>query len=602
MTNNVFLGDQFYSKEHLHFLLHDVFNVKQLLDYKYFNAHDIDSINLFLDATEQLCKEHFFPIWVEMDRKQPELIDGRVRVHPNIKKIMRICGEGGWINTFASNEVGGLQMPMTISIAASFIMGCANYSVTAFSGLTSGAAHLIESFASKTLQETYIPKMFAGEWQGTMALTEPNAGSSLSDIVTSAEKIADGTYKIKGQKIFISCGDHDGVDNVIHLLLARIKGAPAGTKGISMFVVPRERINTSNQLEYNDVATAGVYHKMGYKGAPITHLMFGENDDCIGYLVGEEHKGLSYMFQMMNEARISVGLHATSISTASYYAALKYCKERQQGRKIEDKNILNSPVPIIQHADVKRMLLFQKAFTEGALALELQCSIYHDLSKIAEGEEKEKNHLLLELLTPVAKSYPSETSILSTSTALQCYGGYGFTKDFPAEQYMRETRIHTLHEGTTAIHGLDLLGRKVMLQNGKATMLLMQEVMQEINQAKAHEQTKEYALQLEKKMVQLQELTIHLVGVAQKEGVEAYLSDATLYLELMGIMIMCWQWLKMSNIAIEKLKNDTNNDFLLGKLKCLEYYFEYELPKTEALLIRLKSTKRTTIEITEEQF
>jgi len=215
--------------------------------------------------------------------------------------------------------------------------------------------------------------------------------------------------------------------------------------------------------------------------------------------------------------------------------------------------------------------LFQKAFTEGALALELQCSIYHDLSKIAEGEEKEKNHLLLELLTPVAKSYPSETSILSTSTALQCYGGYGFTKDFPAEQYMRETRIHTLHEGTTAIHGLDLLGRKVMLQNGKATMLLMQEVMQEINQAKAHEQTKEYALQLEKKMVQLQELTIHLVGVAQKEGVEAYLSDATLYLELMGIMIMCWQWLKMSNIALEKLKNDTNNDFLLGKIKCLEY-------------------------------
>lgn len=602
MTNNIFLGDQFYSKEHLNFLLHDVLNVSQLFDFEYYADHDKASSDMFLEATEQLCKEHFFPIWVEMDRKQPELIDGRVRVHPNMRKIMRICGEGGWINTFASKEVGGLQMPMTISTAASFIMGCANYSITAFPGLTSGAAHLIESFASKTLQETYIPKMFAGEWQGTMALTEPNAGSSLSDIVTSAEKLEDGTYKIKGQKIFISCGDSDAVDNVVHLLLARIKGAPSGTKGISMFVVPRERIREDNTLTYNDVATAGVYHKMGYKGAPITHLMFGENDDCIGYLVGEEHKGLSYMFQMMNEARISVGLHATSIATASYYATLKYTKERLQGRKIEDKNPANPAVPIIQHADVKRMLLFQKAFVEGALALELQCCVYHDLSKVAEGETKENNHLLLELLTPVAKSYPAETSILSTSTALQCYGGYGFTKDFPAEQYMRETRIHTLHEGTTAIHGLDLLGRKVMLNNGKATILLMQEVMKEINLAKASEQIKEYALQLEKKMIQLQELTMHLVAVAQKEGIEAYLSDATLYLELMGIMAMSWQWLKMGNVAIEKLKNDSKNNFYISKIKCLEYYFEYELPKTEALLIRLKSKNRVTINIEEEQF
>lgn len=602
MTNNVFLGNQFYSKEHLQFLLHDVFQVEKLFEYNYFKDHDVASINMFLEATEQLCKEHFFPIWVEMDRKQPELIDGRVRVHPNMRKIMRICGEGGWINTFASKEVGGLQMPMTISTAASFIMGCANYSVTAFPGLTSGAAHLIESFASKALQEKYIPKMFAGEWQGTMALTEPNAGSSLSDIVTSAAKNEDGTYSIKGQKIFISCGDHDGVDNVIHLLLARVKGAPAGTKGISMFIVPRERINDDGSLTHNDVTTAGVYHKMGYKGAPITHLIYGENDNCIGYLVGEENKGLTYMFQMMNEARISVGLHATSIATASYYAALKYAKERLQGRKIEDKNSSNPPVPIIKHADVKRMLLFQKAFVEGALALELQCCIYHDLSKVADGEDKEHSHLLLELLTPVAKSYPSETSILSTSTALQCYGGYGFTKDFPAEQYLRETRIHTLHEGTTAIHGLDLLGRKVMLQNGKATMLLMQEVMKEISHAKQNELTKEYAQQLESKIAQLQQLTMHLVAVAQKEGVEAYLSDATLYLELMGILVMCWQWLKMGNVVTQKLTTEPNNDFLLGKIKCIEYYFEYELPKTEALFSRLKSTKRTTINIKEEQF
>lgn len=602
MTNNVFLGDQFYSKETLNFLLFEVFQAEKLHQYEKFSDHDKETIEMFLDATELFAKEHFFPIWVEMDRKQPELVNGRVQVHPNMRKIMRQCGEGGWINSIASKEVGGLQMPMTVSNAASFIMGCANYSVTAFPFLTMGAAHLIETYATKELQDKFIPKMFSGEWQGTMALTEPNAGSSLSDIVTSAEKQADGIYSIKGQKIFISCGDSDAVDNTIHLLLARIKGAPAGTKGISMFIVPRERINEDGSFTYNDVTSAGVYHKMGYKGAPITHLFFGENDNCVGYLVGEENKGLSYMFQMMNEARISVGLHATSIATASYYAALKYAKERNQGRKIENKDISVPPVPIIQHADVKRMLLFQKAFTEGALALELQCSLYHDMSVVCEGEEKEKNHLLLEFLTPIAKSYPSETSILSTSTAIQCYGGYGFTKDFPAEQYFRETRIHTIHEGTTAIHGLDLLGRKVMYKNGKATLFLIQEVMKEITVAKQNENTQEYAAQLEKKINQLQELSMHLMGVAQTEGVEAYLSDATLYLELVGTLVMCWQWLKIGNVVNKKLPQEPNSTLLLGKLKCLEYYFEYELPKTEGLFIRLKSKKRTTIQMTEELF
>lgn len=602
MTNNVFLGDQFYSKETLNFLLFDVFHAENLHLNEKYEGHDKETIEMFLDATDQFAKEHFFPIWVDMDRNQPELKDGRVRVHPNMRKIMLQCGEGGWINSIASKEVGGLQMPMIVSNAASFIMGCANYSVTAFPFLTMGAAHLIEAFASDELKEKYIPKMFSGEWQGTMALTEPNAGSSLSDIVTSAEKQPDGRYKIHGQKIFISCGDSDAVDNVVHLLLARIKGAPAGTKGISLFVVPRERILEDGSLEFNDITSAGVYHKMGYKGAPITHLFFGENDDCYAHLVGEEHKGLSYMFQMMNEARISVGLHATSIATASYYAALKYAKERNQGRKIENKDINTPQVPIISHADVKRMLLFQKAFVEGALALELQCSLYHDLATVGEGDEKEKNQLLLEFLTPVAKSYPSETSIISTSTALQCYGGYGYTKDFPAEQYFRETRIHTLHEGTTAIHGLDLLGRKVMLKNGKATMFLVQEVMKEIAAAKNFDNTKEYAAQLEKKLGQLQELSMHLMGVAQTEGVEAYLSDATLYLELTGILVMCWQWLKIGNVVNPKLASDASNSFLKGKIKCLEYYFEYELPKTEGMFARLKSKKRTTIQITEEEF
>lgn len=594
-NSSVFLGDKYYNRQHLNFILFDVLKADKVTNYDYFSDHDKETVQMYLDATDQFAKEYLFPHLVEMDRKQPELIDGRICVHPIHKDIMRISGENGWISILASKEVGGLQMPSVFTTAASFILGAANYSGCVFPGLTMGAAHLIEAFADKKYHDIYLPKMFAGEWQGTMALTEPGAGSSLSDVVSTAVKNHDGSYKIVGQKIFISCGDSDVVDNVVHLMLARVKGAPAGTKGISMFIVPRDRIKEDGSFVHNDVASIGVYHKMGYKGAPIAHLSFGENNDCHGWLVGEENKGLSYMFQMMNEARIAVGLHATAISSASYYASLKYANERLQGRHITEKNPEMPQVPIITHADVKRMLLFQKTFIDGALCLELQCSYFADMERVTEGDEKEKYNLLLELLTPVAKSYPAEMSNLSTSTSLQIFGGYGFTKDFIAEQYYRETRIHTLHEGTTAIHGLDLLGRKVMMKNGKAVMFLMQEVMQDITKAKQQDSTKNQALALEKKLGQLQELSMYLMSVAQKEGVEAYLSDATLYLELFGILVVGWQWIKMVNTCNENTTIDKT--FAESKFLCFNYFFEYELPKAEALLTRLKSTNRVTVGI-----
>lgn len=593
------MSRKFYSKEHLHFLLYDVHHVEQLLKIDRFKDHDVSSFNLFLDATEDLCKEHFLPIFTEMDRNEPQVVNGRIKVHPNMRPIMRMLGDGGWISCGASYAHGGNQLPTTIMMATSFIMGCANYSVTAFPGLTMGAAHLIESFGSDALKHTYIPKMFSGEWQGTMALTEPGAGSSLTDVVTSATPTEEGYYLIKGQKIFISCGDSDAVDNVVHLMLARIEGAPAGTKGISLFVVPRERI-TENGLESNDVLTGGIFHKMGYMGAPIAHIIMGEHSNCRGYLVGEANKGLSYMFQMMNEARISVGLHATSISTAAYYAALQYTRERLQGRPVTEKDPLKPQIPIVQHADVRRMLLFQKSFVEAALSLELQCCIYEDIQKNTEGETSEKYKLMLELLTPIAKSWPAETSILSTSQAVQCLGGYGFTKDFPLEQYFRETRIHAIHEGTTAIHGMDLLGRKVMMGGGKAVMYLMQEVMGDIAQAKKYEHLKSYAEVLEQKLGQVQELTMKLFGVASKEGPVVFLSDATLYLELFGLLIGGWQWIKMGHVAAAKLLTNPNDKFLEAKATMVSYFFEYEIPKTEGLFKRLNSNTRITTVLDEE--
>lgn len=595
---------KFYSKENLRFLLNEVFHVEELCEREYYKEHSPENFELILEAADSLSTNHLRPILLEMDRNPPRMEKGEVKVHPKMKELMKKFGEDGWISMSAPHKFGGQQTPFTLLQAAGFIMSAANYSTMAYPFLSNGAAHLIETFGSDELQQKFIPKMFAGEWQGTMALTEPQAGSSLSDVVTSAKPTNENFYLIRGQKIFISCGDHDGCENMVHLMLARIEGAPVGTKGISLFVVPKKRVDENGNLVSNDVNTAGLFHKMGYHGAPIAHLMMGEKNDCRGYLVGEEHKGLSYMFQMMNEARIGVGMSAAAIASAAYYNSLEYANVRTQGRKITEKNPENPAIPIIEHADVKRMLLFQKSVVEGSLSLCLQACRYFDDSKTLEGNEKEKNHLLLEILTPVVKSYPAEMSILTTSAALQIFGGYGYTKEFMAELFFRETRIHTIHEGATAIHGMDLLGRKVMQKNGTATMFLMQEVMGDIEKAKQVSSLKNYASLLEEKLTRLQELTMHLFGIAQTKGAEIFLSDATLYLELFGILVIGWQWLKQG-IAVEELKAKNTEkysaEFLQSKIHTLQYFFEYEIPKTEGLFTRLKSENAVTVTVKREE-
>lgn len=598
------MSAKFYSKENLRFLLFNVHEVEKFCDREYFKEHTRENFELILESAESLATNQLRPILLEMDRNPPHIENARIKVHPKMRGLMRTFGDDGWISMSAPNEFGGQQVPFTLLQAVSFILGAANYSPTAYAFLTTGAAHLIECFGSKELQQKYIPKMFSGEWQGTMALSEPQAGSSLSDVVTTAVPTAEGHYLLKGQKVFISCGDSDAVDNIVHLMLARIEGAPAGTKGISLFVVPRMRADENGNLVFNDVNTAGVFHKMGYHGAPIAHLMMGERNDCHGYLLGEPHKGLSYMFTMMNEARIGVGVNATSIASAAYYNSLEYANVRAQGRKLTEKDPAKPQTLIINHADVKRMLLFQKAVMEGSLSLCLEACKYYDNSRTLTGEVAENNFLKLELLTPMVKSYPAEMSNLTTSAALQCFGGYGFTKEFLAELFYRETRIHTLHEGTTAIHGMDLLGRKVMLQNGKATMLLMQEVMQDIEEAKKYESLKVYAETAFDKLMKMQEVSMHLMKVAQKSGPEVYLSDATLYLEMFGILLIGWQWLKQG-IKVEELKltnsKEFSSEFLQSKIYALQYFFEYEVPKTEGLMTRLKSSNHVTVDAKPEE-
>jgi butyryl-CoA dehydrogenase len=598
---------QYFSLRNLKFTLQEVHHAQDLLQHPHFSHLDKEAMDMIIDSAVQIADNILEPCAVEMDRQHmAHFHDGKVTVHPSVKKYIKAIGESGLLAGRAPLEDGGSQLPEMLGASIAFIMGAANNAITAYAGLTEGSANLIRTFGNKTLKDTYLPKMYGGDWQGTMCLTEPQAGSSLHYITSSATPTGEeGKYKIKGQKIYITAGDHDQTDNVIHLYLARIDGAPAGTKGISLFVVPKLRPE-NGQLVPNDVKTIGIFHKMGQKGAPAVHIEAGTNDECYGWLVGEPHKGLSYMFQMMNEARLGVGTTGACIATAAYYAALQYAHERPQGQSLNIKGQdPNAPQTlIINHPDVKRMLLFQKAVSEGALSLIMQGSLYADKIHTSEGEEKEKYQLLLDFLTPIIKTYPTEMGIQSVSSSLQVFGGGGFCEDFPLEKLYRDIRITTIYEGTTGIQSLALLGRNITMKNGKAAMALFQEITKDIKAAETHEELKKYASALSAKLAELQKVTQHLVGFAMKGDVERFLADATLYMEFFGIVVIGWQWLKQATVA--KVALITQNlegeelRFYESKVHTMRYYFAYEMPKTQGLATRLLDDELLTIAVENE--
>jgi alkylation response protein AidB-like acyl-CoA dehydrogenase len=599
------MASKFISERNLKFLLHEVFDVASLTQYDYYKEYDGKMLDMVLKAAMELAEGLLWPICQEMDQNPPELVGDQIKVHPSVKKILEECGTGGWLGDDIPFEWGGQQLPQMIGMGTRFIFCAANYSAAAYTGLTTGAARLILNFGTEDLKKTYLPNMLSGKWQGTMALTEPEAGSSLADITTMAEPTDHGYYKIRGQKIFISAGDHDGVENIIHLMLAKIQGAPAGVKGISLFVVPKKRMDEKGQLVSNDVVTSGVFHKLGYRGCPIAQLSLGDNDNCRGYLVGEPHQGLLLMFQMMNEARIGVGAGAAAIASAAYYAALEYTKTRLQGRKLSTKDPTLPQIPLIEHPDVKRMLLFQRSVIEGALSLLMQTAKYADLAIVLTGEEKEKNELLLDLLTPVAKSYPSEMGILSISQGVQCLGGSGYCDDYPLEQYYRDARIHPIHEGTTGIHGLTLLGRNVTIKGGKAYKLYLEEVQNTIRQAEEFKEVASYVQKLKQALEMLQQVTAYLMWVREKETPEIFLADATLYLEFFGIISVAWQWLLQATAVVKALRDSPTGaeaNFYNGKFFAFRFFFEYELPKIQGLASRLMHSDGLTVEITPDLF
>lgn len=577
----------------LQFLLFKVHHAEEVFAYSRYQQYNKDMAGLLLDSMKEWADRDFYPFYKEMDENPAYYTEGKVYSHPILKKIFQEAGEKSFLGAYFDEEDGGIQMPYSIANANNHILEAANNHIPGYLGLTAGAAHLIATYGNENLKKTYIPNMLKGIWGGTMALTEPQAGSSLADITTKAIPQADGTYHIQGQKIFISGGDHQAADNIIHLTLARIEGAPPGTKGISLFVVPKY-IPVGENLVYNHVETVSDFQKLGQRGYSTVHLVFGENKPSTGFLVGNSEQGLPYMFQMMNGARIDVGMTAASIATAAYYHSLQYAMERPQGRKILQsgkKDTSESQTLIINHPDVRRMLFFQKAVAEGSLSLLIYCSKLQDVVTCATGEEQAKAKLLLELLTPIAKTFPSEKGREAVHNGLQILGGYGYCMDFMLQQYARDIRIMSIYEGTTGIQSLDLLGRKVTLENGAAIKLLTEQIRTTLAACKEDKSLEAYANALEEGLADVEKALAYLLPYAMKGDYESFLADATIFMELLSNVVIAHQWLEIGRVISFEYEQ---SDFLKAKWQTMMFYYKYELPKTKASLVTLTHRDKLT--------
>jgi alkylation response protein AidB-like acyl-CoA dehydrogenase len=480
---------------------------------------------------------------------------------------------------------------------------CANNPVHTYLFLTQGVANMLNVCGSDALKETYLSKLVEGDWFGTMCLSETQAGSSLADIRTKAEPVGDGGYKISGTKMWISGGEQDLTENIVHMVLAKVPGGPAGVKGISLFLVPKVRVNGDGSLsESNNVVLAGLNHKMGNRGTTNTLLNFGEGGDCIGYLVGNENEGLSNMFHMMNEARISVGQAAVMSALGGYLYSLDYARNRPQGRHLAGKNPDAPQIMISEHADIKRMLMTQKAFIEGAqLLMFYSAQIIDELRSCTDDVEKRRMSLLLDLLTPICKSWPSEYCLEANKLAIQVLGGYGYTREYPVERLYRDNRLNHIHEGTWGIQGLDILGRKMQMHNGAAVAVLREEIQGTIDSAAGHSALAEHSAKLIGALTQMEE-TVQAVAACEDKSLA--LANATIFLDAAGHIVIAWMWLKQAVAASEGLQagNVADRDFYEGKLAATKFFFRYELPKSKAALTLVADLDSTCYDLSGAQF
>ncbi|MBT0586393.1 acyl-CoA dehydrogenase [Alteromonas oceanisediminis] len=591
------MANQLVPRQELEFQLYHALNTHELIDRDYFADHSTDTFNAVLDTAEKIAEELFLPHNATADKHEPTFDGSKVTMLDDVKRAFDAYREAGFIAGRYKFEDGGMQLPETVMTACASYFMAANPSTTAYPFLTAAAANVIAHFATDELKAQFMPRMLSGEFTGTMALTEPHAGSSLADIRTTAVKQVDGSFRIKGSKIYISGGEHELSDNIVHLVLAKIPGGPGGVKGISLFVVPKYRLQDDGSIgQKNDISLAGLIHKLGYRGTTSTALTFGENDDCHGYLVGEAHHGLRYMFKMMNEARIGVGFGAAMIGYRGYRYSLEYAKDRTQGRKAPNTAPSDSAVPIIEHGDVKRMLLAQKAYSEGGMALCFYgARLVDDLTTLSEGEEKQATQELLDLLTPVCKAWPSEFGPKANDLAIQVLGGAGYTREYPVEQCWRDNRLNPIHEGTNGIQALDLMARKLWQSQGLGLRTLQQRV--EIDLAKATStRTRALVAKLTPYLGQLQSIIGHIGKTLQGDQQAAQLANAQCFMNVFSSIVMSWVWIRQA-IAAEAMESTQNGSdhsaFIQGKLAAAEYYIHWELPLVQRDLSLLETIDPT---------
>lgn len=603
----------------LEFLLYDWLDADKLNTRERFSDHSRETFGAVLDTCERIAREKYAPFNRLVDTEEPRFDGEKVILPKATHEANRAYAESGMLSAAQDYEEGGMQLPYTIEAAANCFFAMASVSIGS-SLLTKGNANLLLVHGTETQKEVFARNEFGGRFSGTMCLSEPQAGSSLSDITTRA--VPDGDdfesdplgprYRLKGNKMWISSGEHELTENIIHLVLAKIPGPDGrlipGVKGISLFIVPKKLVGTDGQLtgERNDVALAGLNHKLGWRGTTNTLLNFGEGRypvqggtggldgkgaGAIGYLVGKPHEGLRCMFHMMNEARIGVGTAAVMLGMAGYHASLDYARNRPQGRPVgpAGKDAGQPQVRIIEHADVKRMLLAQKSYCEGSLALELYCARLVDEQHTGDAAAADEARLLLEVLTPIAKSWPSEWCLEANSLAIQIHGGYGYTRDFPVEQYWRDNRLNMIHEGTHGIQAADLLGRKVVMEGGKGLQLLAGRINATIERAIQLPALAEHANALGKALQHVGSATKAAWATANPADA---LPNAVPYMQAFGHMVIAWIWLDVALAA--------NGD--AGRLGAAKFFFHYELPKIGAWLKVVETRDMTCAEFPEEAF
>lgn len=592
------------SRRDLDFLLFEWLRVEELTERPRFADHSRETFDGVLDLCAQLAERYFAPHNKKSDACEPTFDGEKVTLIPEVKEAWDAFAHADLLGMGFDGELGGAQLPATVAQAAFAWISAANLATSGYLMLTIANANLLAEFGTDEQIEAFVRPMLAGRFSGTMALSETQAGSSLADIATRAEPREDGTYRLFGSKMWISGAEHEMTENIVNLVLAKIPGGPAGTKGISLFIVPKYLVGADAAVtERNDVVLAGLNHKMGQRGITNTVLNLGEGGytpggeaGAVGYLVGEPHRGITYMFRMMNEARLGVGMGAVALGYTGYLKSLQYARERPQGRPITAKDPAAPQIPIIEHADVKRMLLAQKSYVEGALALALYCARLVDLAKTADTEaDADAATLLLDILTPIAKSWPSQWCLEANSLAIQVLGGYGYTREYDVEQHYRDNRLNPIHEGTHGIQSLDLLGRKVTQRGGASLAALGQAIA--LTTAAADSQRGEaatLAAELTDRWQRLVEVTTQMFAAGD---VEAAMANSVIYLEAFGHLVIAWMWLEQFVAA-----DDRAGDFYEGKRQAARYFFRYELPRVGPQLDLLSGLDRTTLEMRDAWF